>query len=363
MTQVPFLSLKDVHAGYLDELQAAAADVISRGWYVLGDNVKAFEREWSAFVGASHTIGTANGLEALQLCLLAAGIGPGDEVLVPSHTFIATWLAVSAVGATPVPVEPAVGSYNVSLETFERAITARTRAVVVVHLYGAAVDVSALDRIEASGVTVLQDAAQAHGASDWSERDARVGSRGTCAWSFYPGKNLGALGDGGAVTTSDPVMADRVRLLANYGSSERYVHDAKGLNSRLDEMQAALLRVKLPHLVEQNTRRREIAAAYTAGLQSTGWTLPPTDGRSAWHLYVVQVPRRSEVRASLDQAGVQTQVHYPIANHRQRAYEELSHLHLPEAERLADEVLSLPISPVMSDEDVDDVLAACRAVG
>ena len=346
---IRFLDLRAIHATIEPELQAAAARVVSSGWYVGGPEVEAFEAEWAAYVGADHCVSVGNGLDALTLTLRALGIGAGDEVVVPSHTFVATWLAVAATGATPVPAEVDPDTYNLTAYS----VTPRTRAVLPVHLYGQPTSVPTARSL----VHVVEDAAQAHGA----EIDgARVGARGTACWSFYPGKNLGALGDAGAVTTDDPRLARTLRLLRNYGSERKYVHEQAGVNSRLDEIQAALLRVKLRRLDAWNARRAEIAARYTEALSDVVATPSVRDRVTpSWHLYVVRSDDRDGLAARLADRGVETLIHYPTPCHRQAAF--ASAVSLPIAERLAAEVLSLPMGPHLSDADVDAVVAAVRA--
>jgi dTDP-4-amino-4,6-dideoxygalactose transaminase len=363
--EVPFLDLRAVNDEIGEELGAAIARVVASGSFVLGDEVEAFEREYASFVGSRHCVSVGNGLDALVLALAALGIGPGDEVLVPSHTFVATWLAVSRIGAVPVPVEPDPATYNLDPERLEEAITDRTRAVVPVHLYGQPADLGGIDEVASRhSLAVLEDAAQAHGA-----RHAGVtvgGSGHTAAWSFYPAKNLGALGDGGAVTTDDDAVAERIRLLRNYGSKTKYGHEVRGANSRLDELQAAVLRVKLRHIDDWNERRRKAVDRYLASLDSGIVTLPvvPEWASPAWHLFVVRSERRDELRDHLSGRGVQTLIHYPIPPHLQGAYADLGYGagSFPIAERLAREVLSLPIGPHITDEHLEHVIAAVQAV-
>jgi dTDP-4-amino-4,6-dideoxygalactose transaminase len=360
---VPFLDLGLASQELQAEISAALTRVVGSGWYVLGPEVEGFEREFAEYVGARHCVGLGNGLDAVHLALRAAGIGPGDEVIVPGNTFIATWLGVSYAGATPVPVEPDPRTYNLDPERIAAAVTARTRAVVPVHLYGQPAEMDAiLEVARAHELFVLEDAAQAHGAR---YRGRRVGAIGdAAAWSFYPGKNLGALGDGGAVTTDDGELADRLRRLRNYGSRVKYVHEVMGFNSRLDELQAALLRAKLPHLDEWNERRRRIAALYLRELAATGLLLPhvPSCAEPVWHLFVVRTERPEELQRHLERSGIATLIHYPIPPHRQDAYR---HLHLPEqtlpmSEAIHREVLSLPIGPQMSPDQVAAVVDAVQ---
>jgi dTDP-3-amino-3,4,6-trideoxy-alpha-D-glucose transaminase len=362
---VPFL---DVRAA-TEELEAPVLEAIERvvrgGWFVLGEKTAAFEREFAAFTGAKHAVGVGNGLDAIALALQALGIGPGDEVIVPTNTFIATWIAVAHTGARPVGVEPIVGQWNLDPARVEDAITPRTRALVPVHLFGQPADlVELLAVAQHYGLAVVEDAAQAHGAR---YNGRRIGAHGhAVAWSFYPGKNLGALGDGGAVTTDDPDVAARVRSLGNYGSSQKYVHDLLGANSRLDEIQSAVLRIKLQHLDSWNARRRTVAKRYAEELADIpGLHLPSVaPGREhVWHLYVVDHASRDELQKHLATRGIQTLVHYPIPPHLSGAFAPLGLAEgtFPVAERAARTHLSLPIGPHLSEEDVTRVIDACRS--
>jgi dTDP-3-amino-3,4,6-trideoxy-alpha-D-glucose transaminase len=362
MTKVPFLDLAAGYAELRDELDDAQRRVMASGRYIGGDEVEAFEREFAAFCGVRRAVGTGNGLDALTLALRALGAGRGDEVVVPAHTFIATWLAVTAVGATPVPVDVEADTGNIDPRRAEAAVSARTKAIVAVHLHGQPADVEALQRL---GPPVVEDAAQAHGAR-WGAR--RAGALGTiAAFSFYPGKNLGAYGDAGAVVTDDPALADRVRLLSNYGMRMKYDHEALGVNSRLDPLQAACLRVKLRHLDTWNARRTAIAQTYLESLAAApDLTLPTVraQARHAWHLFAVRSPARDELAARLADHGVQTLVHYPVPPHRSGAYRAThGHHHLAVAESWARQTLSLPIGPHLSAAQVDRVLGAMRGFG
>ncbi|TDC61227.1 DegT/DnrJ/EryC1/StrS family aminotransferase [Micromonospora sp. KC207] len=364
---VPFLDLgaanEEVRAG----LDAAYARVSASGWYLLGPELDAFEAEFAAYCAARHCVGVGSGLDALVLALRALGVGPGDEVIVPAHTFIATWLAVSATGARPVPVEPDERTYGICPDRLAAAFTPAVKAVLVVHLYGHPVDLDAVRAVaDRHDVPVVEDAAQAHGAA---YRGRPVGAGGVVAFSFYPAKNLGALGDGGAVVTDDPRVAERVRLLRNYGSARKYDHQVQGGNSRLDEFQAAVLRAKLPHLDEWTERRARVARRYTEALAGLpGLVLPSVApwASSAWHLYVVRTPHREALRARLADAGVATLVHYPVPAHRSGAYRDTEDVRragpLPISERLAEEVLSLPIGPHLPDEGVETVVTAVRDI-
>lgn len=361
--RVPFHDLRDLHAldGVQAEIDAALLRVSRSGRYLLGPELEAFEEEYARYCENAHCVGVGSGLAALELTLRALGIGAGDEVVVPGHTYIASWLAVSATGARPVPVEPEAGSYLIDPDRLAAAITPRTRAVMPVHLYGHPVDLDAIEAVTAHrGIPVVEDAAQAHGAR---YRGRRIGSRYAAAFSFYPGKNLGALGDGGAVVTSDPELAGRIRLLRNYGSREKYRHEVCGTNSRLDELQAAALRAKLPYLDAWNARRDAIAARYTEGLSGLPGVAPPSVrswAEPVWHQYVLRTAHREELRQALTGAGVESLVHYPIAVHRSGAYARTPTAPLPRSERLAAEVLSLPMGPQLIERDAETVIAAVR---
>jgi dTDP-4-amino-4,6-dideoxygalactose transaminase len=360
---VPFLDLKAPHEELRTELREAFDRVLDSGWFVLGGEVEQFEQEFAGYCGAGYCVGVGNGLDALHLIVRAYGIGEGDEVIVPSNTYIATWLAVSHAGATPVPVEPDEHTYNIDPARIEAAITPRTRAIIAVHLYGQPADMDAINAIAVRhGLKVIEDAAQAHGAI---YKGKRVGTLGDAAgFSFYPGKNLGALGDGGAVTTSEPALAEKVRILCNYGSRVKYHNEVKGFNTRLDELQAALLRVKLRRLDEWNQRRKAVAAAYLSALADGGLVLPyvPECAEPVWHLFVVRDSRRDALQAHLRNGGVQTMIHYPVPPHQQPAYAELMRPagSLPVAEALSREVLSLPIGPHIAHWQVEHVVA-CMA--
>ncbi len=355
--KVPFLDLKASCLELKEELDAAYHRVMESGWYILGEEVEAFERELAAYCEAKHCIGVGNGLDALHLILRAYGIGEGDEVIVPSNTYIATWLAVSYAGATPVPVEPDVRTFNINPDLIEAAITPKTRAIMPVHLYGHAADMDPINVIaKRHGLKVIEDAAQAHGAC---YKGRRTGSLGDSAgFSFYPGKNLGAFGDGGAVVTNDGELADKVRALRNYGSRVKYENEAKGFNSRLDEMQAAFLRVKLKFLDEWNDRRRAIAIQYSNQLSDLGLPFVPDWAEPVWHLYVIRSKHRDALKTHLEQCGILTVIHYPTPPHRQPCYTEYGERRLRVTEMLASEVLSLPMSPAMDAEMIGRVVEA-----
>lgn len=359
---ISFLDLKGPHDELRLELIAAFERVMNSGWYIHGTECKQFEQEFAQYCQAKHCIGVGNGLDALHLILRAYGIGAGDEVIVPSNTYIATWLAASYAGATPVPVEPDERTYNINPELIEAAITPRTKAIMVVHLYGQPADMDAINDIaKKHQLKVIEDAAQAHGAR---YKGRRVGSLGDAAgFSFYPGKNLGAIGDGGAVTTNDPELADKVRVLGNYGSQIKYHNEVKGYNSRLDELQAAFLRAKLPVLDAWNARRHAVATQYLSQLDATALVLPhvPDWAEPVWHLFVVRSQQRDALQKQLGAAGIGTMIHYPIPPHLQPAYAELCYApgDFPVAEAIHREVLSLPMGPHLGTVNVTKVIAAC----
>ncbi|MDP0590108.1 MAG: DegT/DnrJ/EryC1/StrS family aminotransferase [Candidatus Endonucleobacter bathymodioli] len=363
MKKVPFLDLVQLHQDIREPIDAAYHRVMNSGWFSMGPELEAFEADFARYCEVKHCIGVGNGLEALHLLLKAYGIGPGDEVIVPSNTFIATWLAVTECGARPVPVEPDVVTNNINPALIAAAITRHTRAIMPVHLYGQPADMDPINALaEQHGLVVIEDAAQAQGAR---YKNRRIGSLGdAAATSFYPGKNLGALGDGGAVMTNDDAIADKVRQLRNYGSSVKYQHDIIGFNSRLDEMQAAFLRVKLDMLNDWNISRRDVAVQYSERLSDCeGITLPavPDFAEPVWHLYVIQTQQRDALQAYLSERGVATVIHYPIPPHKQLCYLDFAETELPLADMLADEVLSIPMSPVLAPSEIDCIVNAVRS--
>jgi dTDP-4-amino-4,6-dideoxygalactose transaminase len=363
---IPFLDLQGINARDRDELIAAFTRVLDSGWYILGEEVAAFEKEFAAYCGVKHAVGVGNGLDALALILrawLEAGrLKKGDEVIVPANTYIATILAITEVGLQPVLVEPDIATYNLDPKRIEESITGRTKGVLAVHLYGQAADMTAINAIAARhNLRVIEDCAQAHGAL---HRGKKAGALGHAAGhSFFPSKNLGALGDAGAVTTDDDQLAEIVRVLRNYGSSRKYENPYQGVNSRLDELQAALLRRKLKRLDEDNQRRREVAARYLKGISHPRLILPETapGNEHAWHVFVVRSPARDQLQVHLKSRGIETLIHYPIPPHRQRAYRDWNRLSYPVTEMIHAEVLSLPLSPVMDAQSVDAVIAACNS--
>ena len=358
---ITFLDLNTPHKELRDELQQAFERVLDSGWYILGNEVAQFEKEFADYSESMHCVGVGNGLDALHLILRAYEIGVGDEVIVPSNTYIATWLAASYAGASPVPVEPDERTYNIDPLHIEAAITPRTKAIIAVHLYGQPADMDAINTIaKKHGLKVIEDAAQAHGAK---YKGRRVGSLGDAAgFSFYPGKNLGAIGDGGAVTTNDAVLAEKVRVLGNYGSRIKYHNEVKGYNSRLDELQAAFLRVKLKKLDEWNNRRNDIAKLYLNELDQSEFILPfvPEYAEPAWHLFVVQSSNRDRLQQRMNDAGIGTMIHYPIPPHLSSAYIDL-HLESYQcaiAESLSDKVLSIPIGPHLKKTEVVKIIGS-----
>ncbi|NVO06142.1 MAG: DegT/DnrJ/EryC1/StrS family aminotransferase [Rhodoferax sp.] len=362
---IPFLDLKSIQLEQQAALQQAFDRVLQSGWYILGSEVAAFEQAYAQACGSAHCVGVANGLEAISLALRALDVGPGDEVIVPSNTYIATWLAVLHVGATPVPVEPDLRSYNIDPARIEAAITPKTRVLLPVHLYGQPADMEPILAIaKKHGLAVVEDAAQAHGAV---YRGVPIGAHGDAvAWSFYPGKNLGAIGDGGAVTTNSPPIADALRVLRNYGSRQKYYNEVVGYNSRLDELQAAFLRVKLATLADCNRRRTEIANAYLEGLAGLDLVLPlqQAHAQSAWHLFVVRHKERDLLSQRLAAEGVATMVHYPVPPHLQPALASMGMARgaLPVSELIHDQVLSLPMGPTQTPAQTQEVIRVVRKV-
>jgi dTDP-4-amino-4,6-dideoxygalactose transaminase len=359
--RVPFLDLKAPYQELKHEMDEACRRVMESGQFILGREVEAFEAEFAAACEAKHCIGVANGLDALHLILRALKIGPGDEVIVPANTYIATWLAVSYAGATPVGVEPDVRTYNLDPARIEAAITPQTKAIMPVHLYGQTADMDPINELaERYGLKVIEDAAQAQGAR---YKGRCAGSLADAAgFSFYPGKNLGALGDAGAVVTNDDTLAEEVRVLRNYGSKVKYYHEQRGFNSRLDEMQAALLRVKLRRLDEWNERRKRLAEHYLRTLEGAAdLVLPyvPEWADPVWHLFVVRQRDRKSLIEHLQNGGVGTLIHYPLPPHLQDAYADLGLPagKFPISEQMANEVLSLPIGPHVGEPDADYVVS------
>jgi dTDP-4-amino-4,6-dideoxygalactose transaminase len=358
---IDFLNLKRVNARHETAISAAIARVRDSGWYVLGNECDQFERAFAEYCGVAHCISVANGLDALELILRAYAIGPGDEVIVPAQTFIATWLAVSNVGATPVPVEPDARTYNIDPARIAPMLSARTRAIIPVHLYGQPADMDPIRALARErGLRVIEDAAQAHGARYKGTRAGALGD--AAAFSFYPGKNLGALGDGGAITTDDDELAHTLRSLRNYGSPVKYQHDLLGVNSRLDELQAAILREKLGTLDEENAARAAVAERYIDGLRDTPLQLPAVlaDTDPVWHLFVLRTRDRARLVDHLRSHGIGHMIHYPTPCHRQKAYSDRAWPALPLSERIHGEVISVPMAPYLEAQEVDAVIQALR---
>ena len=356
---VKFLDLKAVNERHCKEMVEFFKKFLDQSYYILGEEVTNFEEEFSKYCQVPYCIGVGNGLDALSLILRGYEIKEGDEVIVPANTYIATILAITSTGATPVLVEPDEETYNINVNEIESHITKNTKAILIVHLYGRSVEVEKVWEIAKKyNLKIIEDAAQAHGAKVNGER---VGSLGdAAAFSFYPGKNLGALGDGGAVTTNDKFLANRIKSMRNYGSIEKYVHELKGVNSRLDEIQAGLLRIKLPLLDSDNERRRNVAKFYCENIKNPIVSLPrmPADEKShVWHLFVIRVRDRHHFQQYMSANGVETLIHYPNAPHKQKAYEELNDCVFPIAELMAKEVVSLPMSPVITQEQLGYIVS------
>ncbi len=360
--KVPFLDVRSAYTELKSELDGAVLRALESGWYIFGAEVSGFEKAFSEYTGAAYTLGVGNGLDALRIALMAMDVAEGDEVIVPSNTYIATWLAVTQCGAVPIPVEPDPNTLNIDPARIEAAITSRTKVILPVHLYGQAADMAPILALaQRHGLKVLEDAAQSHGAR---YQGTRIGAHGDAvAWSFYPGKNLGAFGDAGGITTNDPVLAERMRTIANYGSKVKYVNEVCGVNSRLDPIHAAALNVKLTRLDAWNARRETIADHYRQHLQGSPVSLPSVhrDSTSSWHLFPVFSEARDALQAHLKALGVETLIHYPIPPHRQQAYAFLGYSEgaFPIAEKLAQTQLSLPIGPHLTLEQADFV---CRSI-
>jgi dTDP-4-amino-4,6-dideoxygalactose transaminase len=359
---IPFFDLGAVTRPHRAAIDRAIAGVLDESRVILGPRTAAFEADFARYCGVRHAIGVGNGLDALTLILRAYGLGAGDEVIMPANTFIATVLAVTAIGCTPVLADPDPETMLLDPTVVESLVTTRTRAIIAVHLYGRLCDMDALgDIARRHGLRLIEDAAQAHGARRGERRAGALGD--AAGFSFYPTKYLGCLGDGGAVTTDDDALADRIRMLRNYGSVEKNVHTVLGVNSRLDELQSAVLAVRLPHLDGENDRRRALASRYDELLRGTALILPDlADDDHVFHLYVVRSEERDRLRAALEAAGIGTAIHYPTPPHRQPAYRELSKVHLPVADLLAGEVLSLPLHPALTDAEVERIAEVLRAL-
>ena len=357
--EIPFVTLEPMHSEIRDEIMKVFARVYDSNRFISGEECGSFEKEFAEYCGAKHCVGCGNGMDALYLILRGYGIGQGDEVIVPSHTFIATALAVSYVGADPAFVEVDAGTYNINPMLIEKAITSKTKAIIAVHLYGQPADMDAINQIaKKHGLKVIEDSAQAHGAAYYGKMTGTLGD--AAGFSFYPGKNLGALGDGGAVVSDDAQLIDRIRAIANYGSIIKYTHIYKGINSRLDELQAALLRVKLKHLDRWNDCRRKIAEKYLNGIYNEQIIMPQTKDNydHVWHLFAVRTENRDDFQKYLALHGIGTLIHYPIPMHLQEAYAaiQVKKGSLPVAEMISSQVVSLPMYYGMKDDEIDYVI-------
>jgi len=362
--KVPFLNLNPIHKALRAEMVNAFKRVYDNNWFILGENLDEFENNYARFNGTNYALGVSNGLDALYLSLKAIGVGPGDEVIVPSNTFIASVLAISYASATPIFVEPSIETYNINPNEIERAISSRTKAIMPVHLYGQACEMDAIMKIARKyDLYVIEDNAQAHGASF---KNKKTGSWGHLnATSFYPGKNLGALGDGGAITSDDEELAEKIKMLRNYGSKEKYKHNIIGYNKRLDELQAAFLNIKLQYLNEWTKERQKIASRYDEELNAVGDLIVPKvhpDSDHVYHLYVIRTNKRDSLKEYLSTKNIDTLIHYPIPPHLQEAYSNLDYKvgSFPIAEKLSNTSLSLPLWPGIEEKQVNYVIKNIR---
>ena len=354
---IKFLDLHKINERFRKETDDRIKQVLDSGWYLLGEQDKIFEKNFAAYCGAKHCIGCANGLEALSLIIKGYGFGTGDEIIVPANTYIASILAITQNGCTPVLVEPDITTYNINPDLIEEKITSKTKAIMVVHLYGQAVQMEKIWQIaKKHNLKIIEDSAQAHGAIYQNKKTGNLGD--ASGFSFYPGKNLGCLGDGGCVTTNDDELAFKIRAIANYGSDYKYHHIFKGVNSRLDEIQAAVLDVKLKYLDEDNKRRRQIAKYYRENIKNKEIILPDTynEDSHVWHIFAIRTKNRDKLQKYLEKNEIQTNIHYPVPPHKQECYKELCHLSFPITEQIHKEVLSLPMSPVLTDEEAEKVV-------
>lgn len=359
---IKFLDPQKINNRFRVQMDARIKAVLDKGWYLEGEENQTFARNFAKFCGTKFALGVANGLDAINLIIKAYEFGVGDEIIVPSNTYIATILAISQNGCTPVLVEPDIDTYNINPDLIEAKITPKTKAIIVVHLYGQAVQMQKIWALaQQYNLKIIEDSAQAHGAIYEGKRVGNLGD--ASAFSFYPGKNLGCLGDGGGITTNDEVLFRKIKAIANYGSDRKYHHIYKGVNSRLDEIQAAVLDIKLAHLDEDNARRREIAKIYREQIKNPKIILPKAYNESAcvWHCFVVRTKKRDEFEAYLNQNGVQTIIHYPTPPHKQDAYSEWAQQSYPLSEQIHATIISLPISPVMSDDEVQKVVEVVNA--
>lgn len=354
---IKFLDLYKINERFRDEIDLRIKDVLNSGWYIQGRQNKIFEENFAGYTGVRHCIGVANGLDALNLIIKAYGFGSGDEIIVPANTYIASILAISENGCTPVLVEPDINTYNINPDLIEEKITNRTKAIMIVHLYGQAVRMEKIRELAKKyDLKIIEDSAQAHGAFYNGKRTGNLGD--ASGFSFYPGKNLGCMGDGGCITTNDDELASKIRAIANYGSDRKYHHIYKGVNSRLDEIQAAVLDVKLGYLDSDNNKRREIANYYRKNITNKKIILPQTYDENAhvWHIFAVRTKNRDKLQKYLEENGIQTNIHYPTPPHKQGAYKEWENKSFPVSEEIHETILSLPMSPVLTDEEIKKVV-------
>lgn len=354
---IKFLDLKKINNRYREEIASRIKDILDKGWYLQGEENENFTKNFANFCGTKFALGVANGLDALNLIIKAYGFGNGDEIIVPANTYIATILAISENGCIPILVEPDIKTYNINPDSIEEKITSKTKAIMVVHLYGQAVQMEKIWKIAKKyNLKIIEDSAQAHGAIYQENRTGNLGD--ASGFSFYPGKNLGCMGDGGAVTTNDEELFNKIKAIANYGSDRKYHHIYKGVNSRLDEIQAAVLDIKLKHLDSDNNKRREISKYYRENIKNSKLILPETyDEKShVWHIFAVRTQNRDEFQKYLTKKGIQTIIHYPTPPHKQGAYKEWNNLSFPITEEIHNTILSLPISPVMTDSEIEKVV-------
>lgn len=354
---IKFLDLKKINNRYREEIASRIKDILDKGWYLQGEENENFTKNFANFCGTKFALGVANGLDALNLIIKAYGLGNGDEIIVPANTYIATILAISENGCIPILVEPDIKTYNINPDSIEEKITSKTKAIMVVHLYGQAVQMEKIWKIAKKyNLKIIEDSAQAHGAIYQENRTGNLGD--ASGFSFYPGKNLGCMGDGGAVTTNDEELFNKIKAIANYGSDRKYHHIYKGVNSRLDEIQAAVLDIKLNHLDSDNNKRREISKYYRENIKNSKIILPETYDKKShvWHIFAVRTKNRDEFQKYLTEKGIQTIIHYPTPPHKQGAYKEWNNLSFPITEEIHNTILSLPISPVMTDSEIEKVV-------
>lgn len=354
---IKFLDLKKINNRYREEIDSRIKNILDKGWYLQGEENENFTKNFANFCGTKFALGVANGLDALNLIIKAYGFGNGDEIIVPANTYIATILAISENGCIPILVEPDFKTYNINPDSIEEKITSKTKAIMVVHLYGQAVQMEKIWKIAKKyNLKIIEDSAQAHGAIYQEKHTGNLGD--ASGFSFYPGKNLGCMGDGGAVTTNDEELFNKIKAIANYGSDRKYHHIYKGVNSRLDEIQAAVLDIKLKHLDSDNNKRREISKYYRENIKNSKIILPETyDEKShVWHIFAVRTQNRDEFQKYLTEKGIQTIIHYPTPPHKQGAYKEWNNLSFPITEEIHNTILSLPISPVMTDSEIEKVV-------